>query len=338
MFMKTWRTGDTARRAGAVIAVAGASIAFGAPQVALAATSVAAPKGGKGTVRIHGADTSGDDRRNEPQVCAFYLAGYDFGGAQPVSWEISALPPPGAGKSGGPPGAGQSGGPPGKKEAADTVAARDTVTAAADGTVRTGVMRLRDGHYRLEWAAAGVPGKGGKHKTFTVECPGRGGRAERDRPPGGSGNAGEQNDQSARGSGGASGAGGGPGAPPAARPAAPPKPAPPASDAKGPVALNARTVAAAGTTGVGLVVLAAAGVLYLRRRGIGPFAPSGAAADGSTGAAETSGLGTLTGMFGPLVGTGDGPATVPQTPTGSPPPSGPPTPPQGPSGPSRPDR
>lgn len=329
--MKTWRTGDTARRAGAVLAVAGASLSFATafavatPQVASAATA-APQKGREGTIVVHGvgprpspqADPAansaphsdagppagpaagppaahphggpaarppsgpaagppgapphgaGHEPPAEPRVCAFSLIAVDFTPGRRVAWEILSLP------SHHDRGKGHDRRATGRDAAAQDTAAWDTLTPNENGTARTGRLRLRDGAYLLRWAYADEPGKSGRapgkathrQRAFHVDCTGvpdedkdagAAATAPKKRPVGDS--AGEP-----------AGA-----APPAGPPAAaPPRHPEAATRPDRPPALDARTVATAGSTALGLLFALVLGIMFLRRhRGGSPAATAG---------------------------------------------------------------
>lgn len=66
------------------LAVAGTTL-LGAP-------AVAAP-GDNGDVKVHDENTAVDDQRDDPKVCVFYLDGFNFDGAQQITWSIVTQPP-----------------------------------------------------------------------------------------------------------------------------------------------------------------------------------------------------------------------------------------------------
>ncbi|MGW1011750.1 hypothetical protein ACWD4X_17190 [Streptomyces termitum] len=121
------------------LALAGLALAGGAP------AAYAAP-GDNGDVKIHKVGTPFGDQSDEPKVCAFYLAGFNFDTLQNVQWEIAPQPakPGGAELSG-----------------------RITLLS---GTGHTAPLALPDGMYKLTWTFAGENGAG-KHKVFRVDCP-----------------------------------------------------------------------------------------------------------------------------------------------------------------------
>jgi len=129
------------RRAAAwTVLAAAATVAFGAP------VAVAAP-GDNGDVKIHEVGTPFTDQRNEPKVCDFYLAAFNFDTVQQVTWSIETQPsiPGGATRSG-------------------------SITLATGTGHTMPVAQLPNGMYKLTWNFAGENGAG-KHKVFQVDCP-----------------------------------------------------------------------------------------------------------------------------------------------------------------------
>lgn len=123
----------------ATVAAAGACLVLTPP------TASAAP-GDNGDVKIHSTLTAFDDQRNEPKVCRFYLAAFNFDGLQEVTWTIDPQPA-------------QKG----------TGHLDGEITLAPDGTGHTGPLTLPNGQYKLEWTFAGENGKA-KQKVFKVSC------------------------------------------------------------------------------------------------------------------------------------------------------------------------
>ncbi|MFE1381301.1 hypothetical protein ACFW6S_20410 [Streptomyces sp. NPDC058740] len=115
------------------VALAGAPSAFAAP-------------GDNGDVKIHKSGTSPDNPKNEPKVCKFYLAAFDFDGLQEVSWEITPQPPK-----------------------ADDPNLSGKITLDNTGNGHTSDLALPDGMYKLDWTFVGENGAG-KHKVFKVDC------------------------------------------------------------------------------------------------------------------------------------------------------------------------
>ncbi|MFG3498348.1 hypothetical protein [Streptomyces sp. NPDC047928] len=124
------------RAAVAALALSGVAVA-GAP------AAVAAP-GDNGDVKIHSLETSPTNPVNEPKVCKFYLAAFNFDTLQQVTWKIEPQPA----------GPGQ------------TLSGNITLT---DGTGHTGPQTLPNGMYKLTWTFAGASGAG-KMKVFQVDC------------------------------------------------------------------------------------------------------------------------------------------------------------------------
>lgn len=128
------RTGAAALTA---IALAGTAL-LGAP------AAFAAP-GDNGDVKIHAETTSPTDQRNEPKVCKFYLAAFNFDVAQGITWVIEPQP------------------------AASASATLNGALTLSSGTGYTDTLALPDGQYKLTWKIVGGTGAG-KHKVFKVDC------------------------------------------------------------------------------------------------------------------------------------------------------------------------
>ncbi|MEV2190177.1 hypothetical protein AB0I02_04095 [Streptomyces phaeochromogenes] len=137
------RTNGTARaRTGAAaltaLTLAGTAL-LGAP------AAFAAP-GDNGDVKIHADTTPDADQRNNPKVCQFYLAAFNFDRGQGVTWIIEPQP---------------------AKRGSATLTGTLALPTGTDRT--TGLLALPDGQYKLTWQI--VDGKGaGKHKVFKVDC------------------------------------------------------------------------------------------------------------------------------------------------------------------------
>lgn len=125
------------------LVLTGLALAGGAP------AAYAAP-GDDGDVKIHKVGTPFDDQRNEPKVCRFYLAAFNFDKDQKVQWEIVPQP-----------------------DKADDPNLGGQLTLPT-GTGHTGPLALPDGMYKLTWTFEGENGAG-KHKVFQVDCPNGGG-------------------------------------------------------------------------------------------------------------------------------------------------------------------
>ncbi|MEU8763733.1 hypothetical protein, partial [Streptomyces sp. NPDC048659] len=122
-----------------------AALVMGSVALAGAPSAFAAP-GDNGDVKIHSSGTAPDSNKDEPKVCKFYLAAFNFDGLQEVSWDISPQPP----KAGSP-----------------NLSGKITLGASGDG--HTSDLVLPDGQYKLDWTFVGENGAG-KHKVFKVDC------------------------------------------------------------------------------------------------------------------------------------------------------------------------
>ncbi|MFD4373043.1 hypothetical protein [Streptomyces sp. NPDC058486] len=123
----------------ALAGLSGLALLGGAP------AAYAAP-GDNGDVKIHKMGTPYDDRRNEPKVCHFYLAAFDFDKDQQVQWKIVPQPD-------------RAGDPD-----------LDGKLTLPTGTGHSAPLALPDGMYKLTWTFQGQNGVG-KHKVFQVHCP-----------------------------------------------------------------------------------------------------------------------------------------------------------------------
>ncbi|GAA1179108.1 hypothetical protein F4556_007225 [Kitasatospora gansuensis] len=156
-------------RAASLLA-AGATVALLA--VGTAPAAFAAP-GDNGDIKVHESTTPPDDQNDEPKVCTFHLAAFNFDTVQKVTWNI-------------------------EKQPGDQQVAAGAITLES-GNGRTADMNLPNGMYKVTWTFEGEQGSA-KHKVFKVDC-----------PPGGpgSGGPGGGGPGSGGGPGGAGGAGGG---------------------------------------------------------------------------------------------------------------------------------
>ncbi len=134
------------RRAGARTAALAALTLAGTTLIG--GPAVAAP-GDNGDVKIHNVGTPYDDQRNEPKVCDFYLAAFNFDDlpdGQDIEWSIATQPldPNGA-------------------------TLEDTIQLESDGTGHTMDLTLPDDQYKLTWKIVGGQGAA-KQKVFRVDC------------------------------------------------------------------------------------------------------------------------------------------------------------------------
>lgn len=105
--------------------------------------------GNNGTVKVHDADTSVEDMRNEPHVCHFYVDGFKFDDLSTGQWWIESWPPTGN----------------------RTEVMREGWTANGQGDWHSGIKTLADGHYKLYAKQQNELSPGGnKQKVFWVEC------------------------------------------------------------------------------------------------------------------------------------------------------------------------
>ncbi|MFF7245184.1 hypothetical protein ACFZBU_14930 [Embleya sp. NPDC008237] len=125
-----------------------AAIALGAATLAGTGAAHALPMapGDNGDVKVHMSTTSPTDQRNEPKVCLFNLAAFNFDTLQSVTYTIAPQPANSAGSVLG-----------------------GTITLA-DGTGHTPNLSLPNGQYKLVWTFEGEQGAG-KQKVFRVDCP-----------------------------------------------------------------------------------------------------------------------------------------------------------------------
>ncbi|MGV9455722.1 hypothetical protein [Streptomyces sp. NPDC003635] len=135
------------RRAAALAALTLAGTAAGAP------AAFAQPPGDNGDVKIHSVGTPFADQRNEPKVCDFYLAAFNFDAGEQVVWTIKTHP-------------GVRGGP----KLPNSAYPDNTVTIESDGTAHTIPLGLPNGQYKLTWTTSQGHGAG-KFKVFKVDCP-----------------------------------------------------------------------------------------------------------------------------------------------------------------------
>ena len=137
------RTARTARARTAAAALTALALAGTA---LLGAPAAFAAPGDNGDVKIHADTTPDADQRNNPKVCQFYLAAFNFDRGQGVTWIIEPQP---------------------TKRGSATLTGTLALPTGTDRT--TGLLALPDGQYKLTWQI--VDGKGaGKHKVFKVDC------------------------------------------------------------------------------------------------------------------------------------------------------------------------
>src|SRR5258708_2409773 len=105
--------------------------------------------GNNGTVKIHDANTSVEDMRNEPHVCRFYVDGFKFDNNSSGQWWIESWPPTGN----------------------RSEVRREAWKADGKGDWHSGIQTLPNGHYKLfaKQQNEATPG-GNKQKVFLVAC------------------------------------------------------------------------------------------------------------------------------------------------------------------------
>ncbi|WP_331766681.1 hypothetical protein [Embleya sp. NBC_00896] len=125
-----------------------AAIAVGAGTIAAGGSAFALPMapGDNGDVKVHKTTTDPTNPVNEPKVCKFYLAAFDFDPLQEVTYTIATQPPNGSGP---------------------VLGGKITLV---DGNGHTENLSLPDGQYKLVWTFEGASGAG-KQKVFNVDCP-----------------------------------------------------------------------------------------------------------------------------------------------------------------------
>ncbi|GAA4926067.1 hypothetical protein ACFPM3_09655 [Streptomyces coeruleoprunus] len=155
-----------------------AGVALGGIALGAAPAAVAAP-GDNGDVKIHSTTTLPSNLRNDPKVCKFYLAAFNFDTLQAVSYSIVPQP-----------------------MRAGDASLQGGITLST-GTGHTEELTLPDGMYRLTWTFTGATGTG-KVKVFQVDCDGNGNGASN-----GNGNGGGNGDGHGKRPHGGVGAGGG---------------------------------------------------------------------------------------------------------------------------------
>ncbi|WP_435970918.1 hypothetical protein [Streptomyces sp. Qhu_M48] len=163
----------TARTVRPLALTAAAALTLGGATLAGAPSAFAAP-GDNGDIKIHRVGTPFTDQRNEPRVCNFYLAAFNFDTLQEVDWEISRQP-------------------------SDNGPVRSGELTLASGTGHTAPLSLPNGQYKLVWTFEGQTGAG-KQKVFRVACPGD--VITNPPPTGGNGNGGGNGGSGNGGSGG----------------------------------------------------------------------------------------------------------------------------------------
>ncbi|GGX56855.1 hypothetical protein [Streptomyces fructofermentans] len=140
-------TGSGAVRPGTrtrIGATAVAALALAGTALVAAPTAFAAP-GDNGDVKIHAETTAPTDQRNDPKVCKFHLAAFNFDTVQGVTWLIEPQP---------------------ARRGGATLNGNLTLTTGAGNSE---LLTLPDGQYKLTWKIEGGLGAG-KQKVFKVDC------------------------------------------------------------------------------------------------------------------------------------------------------------------------
>ncbi|WP_424858369.1 hypothetical protein [Streptomyces sp. SAI-170] len=139
------RRARTRTAALAALTLAGSGLAGAIPAVA--------QPGDNGDVKIHAVGTPFTDQRNEPNVCDFYLAAFNFDPGERVTWTIKTQPPI-----------------PGGAQLPNAVYPDNTITIDANGMAQSIPLGLPNGQYKLTWRTNQGNGAG-KFKVFKVSCP-----------------------------------------------------------------------------------------------------------------------------------------------------------------------
>jgi hypothetical protein len=137
-----------ARRAGTRTAALAALVLAGTALSGAPAFAQPIP-GDNGDVKIHDVNTPVDDPRNDPKVCEFYLAGFNFDPNEDINWSIVTQP-----------------------EVAGGAVRGGSLQVDATGAGHTGEITLPNGQYKLTWLGEDSHGVG-KFKVFQVDCPGQ---------------------------------------------------------------------------------------------------------------------------------------------------------------------
>lgn len=155
-------TSSRHRRAG-VRAGAALLTTLTATGAALITAPAAVAVGENGDVKIHKVGFPFDNRRNQPTVCDFYLAAFDFETIRKVNWRIDDEPPVA-----------------GVQPVASGSVSLTNGRGYTPPVMPQGRGRLPNGDYRLTWVIDETPtvttddlvqpGEG-KYKTFNVVCP-----------------------------------------------------------------------------------------------------------------------------------------------------------------------
>lgn len=122
-----------------------AVLAAAASTLLVTPTAVAAP-GDNGDVKIHAVGTPATDPADEPKVCKFYLAAFNFDTVEAISWTIKPQP------------------------LVPIVPALSGTLTLQVGAGASAPISLPDGQYKLTWTIVGGSGAG-KEKVFKVDCP-----------------------------------------------------------------------------------------------------------------------------------------------------------------------
>ncbi len=101
------------------------------------------PAGANGDIKVHDSSTPESSQSDDPQVCVFYLAAFNFDPNSTQSWTIHEQP-------------------------GTAVVLQGTVALDENGHGRTADITLPDGQYKVEWPVAA--GGGSKSKVFKVDC------------------------------------------------------------------------------------------------------------------------------------------------------------------------
>ncbi|MFD0370931.1 hypothetical protein [Streptomyces sp. NPDC059071] len=127
-----------------LLTTAATALVISSAALAGAPSALAAP-GDNGDIKIHEKGTVEPDPSNDPKVCEFHIAAFNFDGLQDVDWQIFNQPGP------------------------NLPVKEGSIVLDQNGDGYTADMTLPDGMYKVEWTFQGQQGAK-KSKVFKVEC------------------------------------------------------------------------------------------------------------------------------------------------------------------------